>query len=251
MTTAIVPFFGANADELQEAIQENLGGGALDLRLLPHVVMPAGGATAWEVPSLGDADSVKVLEGVIVGWHYIRTYWKSEKTGDKVPPDCSSRDAVTGVGVPGGACVACPLARWKSDPKGGAGQACKQKAVLYLLRKGETLPIVVTLAPTSLLVLKTYLTQLSGAAKPFWAVVTRLALTKTTSKGGKEFSQAVISLAGALSPDDKAQAKALKLSIAAAIAAQEPATASGATDTSWFETEAPVATPASAVGDDF
>src|SRR3990167_10027573 len=104
--------------DIRETVAENLGGATLSLGDLTRITVPAGGATAWEVPTLTGMESVKEVEGVVVFWSAQRAYWKEAFAGAGVQPDCSSSDAVTGYGNPGGACADCELAKWGSAKTG-------------------------------------------------------------------------------------------------------------------------------------
>ncbi|MFR2851799.1 MAG: hypothetical protein ACLTD4_08995 [Hungatella sp.] len=67
-------------------------------------------------------------------------------------------DGKQGIGDPGGACAACALNRFGTDPN-GKGKACKNMRILYLLRSGEYMPIQLTLPPTSISPFREFLNQ--------------------------------------------------------------------------------------------
>jgi len=121
----------------------------------PRIRIPSGGALQFELPGGNpeDPDYAKTIEGVILFSHPANAYWQDsnyeENEEERGAPICSSVDGITGVGVPGGACAACPMNAWKSAEKGN-GKACKNMRHLYLLRDGDYMPILMALSPTSL-----------------------------------------------------------------------------------------------------
>ena len=159
------------------------------------VRVPTGGGLHFLVPTLEGEVPAESIEGVIVHFTKPRVYWAEAfgSGGGSTPPDCSSHDGVHGVGNPGGACSECPMARFgtatNQDGSQGAGQACAQKNNLFVLRKNDILPIVVVGPPTSLKNIRQYLLRLASNQQRFYGVVTKLKLTKTTSKGGIEYAQ--------------------------------------------------------------
>lgn len=138
--------------DIMEALIEELGEDAK----IPYdrVKIPSGGTTAFEVPSddPDNPDIEKEIEGIIVYAQKINAYWKDAYSGDNTSPDCSSNDGKVGVEFETGEihkCVDCPFNEFKSGPN-GVGKACKNMRRLYIIRTGCTLPIVLTLPPTSL-----------------------------------------------------------------------------------------------------
>lgn len=192
--------------EIQSIVADNLAGQDVGEFDLPRVVMPAGGGTRWEIPSIAGNDSAEELSGILVYHKHTRAYWKDDQaTGS--PPDCSSRDNVVGLGNPGGECRVCPLAQFGSDGKAGRAQACKQQSMWFLLREDSFLPIVVGLAPTSLKAAKQYLLSLAGAGIRFNQVVTTLRLEADKNADGQKYSRAVPVLGGKLAPETADRAR--------------------------------------------
>jgi len=198
-----------NADELTSIVAENVGMGGLTQFDLTRVKIPAGGGVAWEVPTLGGSVSMKAIEGVIISHRMTRSYWESDYSGDKQPPDCSSEDGVIGSGSPGGECATCPLSQWVSDPKGGPGQACQQRRLLFVVLPDDLLPTVISVPPTSLKAMGQWMLGLANKRLPFYGVVCRLELAKAKSSKGIEYSAIVPSVVGILGADDMAKFKAL------------------------------------------
>ena len=63
--------------------------------------MPPGGGTTCTIPTLTGEESRESLDGIIVAWTPSRAYWEGDFAGSE-PPQCASRDAITGEGDPGG-----------------------------------------------------------------------------------------------------------------------------------------------------
>ena len=178
--------------EAMAIYQENLGDEPLQLSDLVRVKVPAGGATAWEVPTLeGDDESVKEIQGIIVADRYTRAYWQDEFSGAKVRPDCSSNDGKFGNGDPGGMCATCPMAQFGSstNPKSPNSQACKKVHLLFVMTPGNNVPYVIPVPPGSLQSVRKYLLGLSSKNISKSLVVTSLKLVKDQSSGGIAFSK--------------------------------------------------------------
>ena len=173
---------------------------------MTRITVPAGGATAWEVPTLTGMESVKEVEGVVVFWSAQRAYWKEAFAGAGVQPDCSSSDAVTGYGNPGGACADCELAKWGSA-KTGKGQACKLINNVYIVQKDDVLPTLVALPATSVTVFHNYLTQLVKQNTPYSAVITGFSLDRVENKQGIAYSKVKMACKGILDQDTRAAIK--------------------------------------------
>lgn len=191
------------AEQLTKFLMENIGAQGLRPQDLDKIKVPAGGGSAWEVPTLHGPEPVKVLEGIILTFKDIRAYWKSKDTTN-VPPDCSSGDSLLGIGTPGGQCHKCPLAQFGSatDAKGAAakGQACKQMRLLLFLRQDAMLPMLVSLPPTSIQPAKKYFLRLVSNGYPYYGVVTQLRLEQKKNAGGTAYSEAVLDMGRALEP---------------------------------------------------
>lgn len=205
------PALLGDANNVIEALRENLGGERLTERDLSSILVPAGGATTWEIPGLVGVTETKTLEGVIVYTRNTRAYWpKGLDEGNRVSsdkiPDCTSKDGLFGVGDPGGSCELCPLAQWESG-KGGVGQACKAMRQLFIVREQGLLPFVLTLPPTSLKPARDYLLSLAREGVTYRACVTAITLEQKT-KDGNKWAEARFAFVGPLDPDIAEQTKA-------------------------------------------
>lgn len=171
-------------------VKENMGDEPLNLADLDRVKMPSGGGSSWSVPSIDGEQNAAEFEGVLIHHHAARVYWDKpmdESAGQ--PPACSSRDGATGEGNPSGFCHACPLAKFKSG-RDGIRPACTEMRVVYVLMNDRTLPIRMTLPPTSIRPLRQYMLALTGASLPFWMVTTKISLDKAKSAKGIAYSTA-------------------------------------------------------------
>lgn len=201
-----------DADSLREVMAANAGDRGISEFDLDRVKVPSGGGTVWQVPSLEGERNEESIEGVIVFWKEPRAYWAQDfdSSGGGTPPDCSSGMGDVGIGIPGGDCSKCPLAAFGSAEKNGekaAGQACKQMRMIFLLREGGLLPIVVTAPPTSLGNARQYFLRLSSNGVPFYGVKTRLRLKKDKNKQGIAYSKIEFEMAAVLPPPAIARIK--------------------------------------------
>lgn len=193
-----------SSNDAIEALRENLGGERLSEYDLDQVKVPSGGGTAWEVPGISGTEATKEIVGVIVHMGKRRAYWSDpDPSGES--PDCSSQDGITGRGDPGGACESCPMNEWGSSSKDGSkGKACNERLMLFVVRKDDPLPIVISCPPSSLGALKKFRTRLRV---PYWKAITSLTLVRKTNDGGQPYSQIVPTLTGVLDDDAAAAVK--------------------------------------------
>jgi hypothetical protein len=207
--TAISLFviFKTAISEIREAMNANVGQAGLTANDLEQIKVPSGGGIAWAIPGLDGEESVKEVEGIIVGWRDIRAYWsvKMEDSSGNTPPDCHSVDARMGIGKPGGHCQSCSFAQFGSGPKGD-GQACKLTRQLFLIRQDNFLPEIVNLPPSSLKAIRQYLLRLAAKGVPYYGVITKIALEKAKNPQGIIYSKAVFTSGGRLTPEHTQQA---------------------------------------------
>lgn len=202
--------FPAVSDRMAEAYAEEMDGIEFSF---DRVKIPAGGGLAFEIP--GDdpenPETTKEIVGVIVDHHRVNAYWDEKYSGQNNPPDCSSLDGKAGVGRDGGnqvPCNSCPFNAWGSDESGG--KACKNMRRIYILRSGETLPLLLTLPPTSLKNFGDYLAKrIIGKGRRSYEVLTKVTLKKAKNAGGIEYSQAQFAVAGVLPEKLAAQAETM------------------------------------------
>lgn len=170
-----------------------------------RIKVPVGGGLAFEVP--GDnpesPDMVKEFKAVILYHHPVHALFKEKYTGASNPPDCSSIDGHTGIDTDGivTQCKECPNAQFGSGENGG--KACRQKRRIYILREGESLPIILSLPTGSLADYSKYIMRLLSKGKKSNTVVTRFTLKKAQNTGGITYSQAVCEVDRDLTIDEQ------------------------------------------------
>jgi hypothetical protein len=198
-----------SAAEIKNVINENLNGVQLSTFGLDRARVPSGGMTVWTVPSLEGEDTTKVIEGVIIYQRPNRSYWAipfAEKDRNS-PPSCHSDDLITGVGEPGGLCKDCPYNQFGSDPR-GVGKSCRETRLLFVLRQGEILPLLVVAPVMSVKPIVEYMKRLTSKAQLYYSVITRFELEKVRSSGNIDYAKIKVSTAQRLNSEDTARMKA-------------------------------------------
>ncbi len=178
-------------DHFITAIRTNLGGEKITDRDLDRITLPAGGSRQWEVPTIEGSEYTDTLEGIIIHQTLPRAYWKKDldEGGGRTPPDCSSPDGERGFFSeeafaedevrPSGDCFSCPFNEWNTASR-GSGKACKEKRMLFLLRPGDMLPVVVQAPSTSIQPVRKHFLRLTNQNPPqiFYHGYTHLQLEK-------------------------------------------------------------------------
>lgn len=190
----------AQMDTLGNVLAEDCDG--LEFSL-DKIRIPAGGGTAFEVPTdeEGETDMVKEITGVILYNHAANSYYREKYSGGSNPPDCGSFDGKIGVGSPGGDCKSCPYNKFGSGE--GRSKACKNRRMLYILQENEFFPVVLSLPPGSVGSYTNYVKHLVSRGLRPNAVVTKITLKKVSSADGINFSQAVFKNDRLLSTQEK------------------------------------------------
>ena len=190
----------ANQNVLNEALAEDCQG--LEFSF-DRVKLPAGGGTAFELPSAesDESEMVKDITGVIVYNHPAYAYYHDKYTGGNNPPDCGSFDGVTGIGNPGGNCADCPYNKFGSGD--GQSKLCKNKRMLYILREGELFPITLSLPTGSLKSFTNYVKSQLSRGRKLNQAVTKIALKKATNASGIVFTQAVFAFVRMLTVEER------------------------------------------------
>lgn len=149
--------------------------------------IPTGGGLTFEIGEGDDIDVEKEIVGIIVDHHPINAYWSGVFSGGNTPPDCSSLDGKTG--TVHGTCAECLYNQWGSDMTSG-GKLCKNQHRIYILREGASLPILLTLPPTSLKPFGSYLSKrLLERGKLPRHVLTKFSLKKVANATGVAYSE--------------------------------------------------------------
>ena len=193
--------FATQADMqwLSEAMNEDCAG--IELQL-DRIKIPAGGSTAFEIPSADgdDSEMVKEITGVILYNHPANAYYTDKYTGGSNPPDCSSFDGIHGLGNPGGNCKSCPFNKFGSGE--GKSKACKNRRMLYILRDGELFPVILNLPVGSSGAYKNYVKRLLTQRNSLSRVVTSISLKKAMSDSNIAYSQAAFKFVRSLTDNE-------------------------------------------------
>ena len=190
-------------ERMSSLMEANMGDDGIRALDLDRIHVPAGGAAVWEIPTLQGPTHTEGILCVIAGWKKCRLFWKDEFGGGGSPPDCTSEDCMRGVGNPGGSCLTCPNAQWKSH-RNGRAQACKMVQQLFVFTPGDNLPMVVNVPPSSLKGCKQYLNQLTRAGHFYWGVVTRLSLHPAKNEDGIKYAEILFAMDHAMTAEESA-----------------------------------------------
>lgn len=192
-----------------ELIQENLGAEGLSASDFERMKFPSGGGLAWQITDLsGKKKSVDTIDGIILMYKTQHVYWKDEYTGAGTPPDCQSRDLITGYGDPGGSCATCPLSQWESGKNGG--KACKKVGVLVMMKPGEMLPVLIPVPVKSVDVVKKFLLKLTTQGIKYFHSIVSIGLQQDKNKKGIEYSKIDPQFVAVLPDEAKVQIDAYK-----------------------------------------
>ena len=226
------------AQDLLRVVQENFGPGMLRFTDLERIKVPTGGVQSWETTDTltGEITPIKAIEGIILAWQPARAYWPSRYSGASDPPACSSSDAITGVGTPGGDCLRCPFAKYGSakDEKDqpAAGQACTETRIVLIARPGNLLPSVLSIPPTSLTNFRRYLVALSDRGISYREAITSFTLKATENTTGIKVSLITPRFVAALPPAVAARATELGTTLRGLLI-QQPASDQSNDPDSW------------------
>ena len=195
-------------EETKRIVQQNLGDNGMDSLSLDRIKMPSGGGMSYILPTLEGDKPVQVIVGVIIAWQDVRVFWDSDYDGSRNPPTCSASDARMGYGDPGGSCAECPFSQFGSkigkDGQPAAGQACNECRRLYVLTPDNRLPIMISLPPTSGKAARKYFQRLASKGVAYYAVATKIGLVTQKNSTGIEYSEATLSVAAMLTPEQVA-----------------------------------------------
>lgn len=194
----------ATGQRIVTMLKETLSGESLSISDLDRITVPAGGGMAWGYSKDGEDRSERALTGIIIHHTPWRRFYSKPygSTDQKLPPDCFSRDGITGDGIPGGTCAVCPLDKFNTADGGkGSGKACQERRLLFLLLPGEYLPRIVDVPTMSFQPSKKYLVSLPQQGTSHSRVLTKLGLMKTQNAGRIDYSQVTFTMAGRLEPE--------------------------------------------------
>jgi hypothetical protein len=193
--------------EFKEMIEENTDG-ELGFKSFEQIKVPSGGMIFWSLlDENGEEISEKSFEGVIITKQKTRAYWP-KKEGDnemEKTPTCHSFDGITGSKY--GDCKSCPYSKFTKEGKKNIPPVCKERQLLYVLRKGAMLPAVLNVPRTSIKHLKDYGARLLSMGKRMSGVITKFELVKAQSADGQDYSEIRFSMQ---QPLNKEEAKIIR-----------------------------------------
>lgn len=107
----------------------------------------------------------------------------------------------------GKACAHCPYNDFGSRDGDSNAKACKESVLLFLLRPGSIIPLLVRVPVTSKPRFLKYATRLLSTLTPVSSVVTKITLEKATSKQGKPYALFNFQATAALPPEEAEKAR--------------------------------------------
>lgn len=180
------PGYAALNSNALEIIEENLKNQPMSLQLFDIVKSPSGGSTVFTVPGISGDEVEKSLTGIILDYTMPRAYWDTPDPVEGTPPVCYSEDSI--VPHDGKSCRECPYNDFGSKDGESCAKACKESVVLFLLRPGSIMPLVVRVPASSKRAFQRYVTRLIGGMLRISGVVTKITLEKKTSRTGQPYA---------------------------------------------------------------
>jgi len=176
---------------------------------LPQVDILHAGAQMFKLPpdETGSEERVSEFEGIIIDQHACNAYWEKSfsETGGGVPPDCSSLDGRHG-SLPRdtqgkfGDCLTCKFNQYGTgtDDVGNPtkGKSCKNMKRIHFLVDGHILPWRLTVPPTSIEPVDSFLSGLIDRQIPYTTLRVKFTLTEGRSGAGIEYSKLQLSPIG-------------------------------------------------------
>lgn len=180
------PGYAALNSNALEIIEENLKNQPMSLQLFDIVKSPSGGSTVFTVPGISGDEVEKSLTGIILDYTMPRAYWDTPDPVEGTPPVCYSEDSI--VSHDGKSCHECPYNDFGSKDGESCAKACKESVVLFLLRPGSIMPLVVRVPASSKRAFQRYVTRLIGRMLRISSIVTKITLEKKTSRTGQPYA---------------------------------------------------------------
>ena len=207
----------AKADVLTPAVmgelfdmRKNLEG--LEPRL-PQIKILHGEAQLYNYP---DDTKKETFEAIILDFNRCNAYWKIpfSDSGGGTPPDCSSLDALELDPMSEepqsttGKCKDCDHNVFGSDKtkESGRGKACKNMMRIHLLFENQMIPFRLTIPPTSLVAMDTYIPLVASKGLPYQLVRTIFSLKQDKNKDGIKFSKVELAMGDVITTIPDAQA---------------------------------------------
>ena len=206
--TALAPanseYLALNSNAL-DIIRDNLKSQPLTLDLFDVVKAPSGGATVFSVPGLTGEEAEKELTGIVLDFTTPRAYWNTPTPIEGSLPSCYSPNSI--VSADGKACAHCPYNDFGSKDGETSAKACRESALLFLLRPNSIIPLLVRVPVTSKGRFLKYSTRLLSSLTPISSVVTKITLERATSKGGKPYALFKFEAVSSLSSEEAAHTR--------------------------------------------
>lgn len=210
------------SSETAIAMRENWDGEEFSELDLIRVKTPADGNLIWQVNSVSGIEHLEAIEGICVFKAYKGLIWPTlEQTKETKRPVVVSNDLRYGKlsipreevppemmeeldlreieGQPG-------VYKWDELPytqwgtgKNEVGKYAKEHMLLFILRKGECLPLFIQVGAGSLGDMRVFFKRMQNV--PYYRAVLSLKLKEATSKGGVKYSKIVPKLIATLSPE--------------------------------------------------
>lgn len=210
------PIIAQDAQRRDKIMKANMGPEGLSIRNLDRISIPTGGIMQFELPSLSGPVMSPTFEGVVIARKDTRIRWETPiGEGGSNQPACTCPDLAaagqeeaTGIGDPGGVCRTCEYSQFGSAAKGG-GQACQQRLMLFFIRPGESIPVILNLPPTSLKSASEYFSKLQARFLGFWEVVTEVGLKEVVNEAGIKYAQTQFRVSSMLAEADRPKFEAI------------------------------------------
>ncbi len=216
----------SSPEEVEQAIKAT-SGRRVRVFDLERASLPGGkGKPSWIVTGGPEGEEFRDdITGIIIGIRDWRTWWRDAfGDGKKGPPSCASDDAINGHGDrsldgsdgPGvHDCLTCKWAKFGSNQKGGRGQDCSERRVIFLLTQETIYPMLLILPPTSIKPIDSYRMALEGRMKPLYLYEVTLGIEKDKNTDGVDFSRIVLKRNRILSGDQLDRLKQISSSFQA------------------------------------
>lgn len=165
--TSIISFDTNVMSELRQAL-----GGDPDIFSLPKMRMPSAGGKSFVLDKDTEA---REISAVILAYRGQRRFHREGYDPTRsTQPDCTCfnrapiEGPAVGHGDPGGVCAECQWNEFhslKALGRPGEGKACSERLIMVLAVKGEAMPRIFDVPPTSLTAWKTYATRMLNQRK--------------------------------------------------------------------------------------
>jgi hypothetical protein len=226
--TALTPQGTGKGRLSPEELKESLGAARPSISDLDRIRVPAGGSTMFQtVNEKGEEDEIKQFQAVIIAAQDVRIFYATKYSGGNEPPDCMSLDLIHGlVGEDcppdvTGECATCPKSKWGTavNDKGELtkGKACSERKQMLLFREHDLIPVFMSIPPTSLKEVQSYISRLVPTGEAYYTMVTKFSLRKEKNDNGIAYSQVVCEPVRPLNDAEFAAVKALRLQWVAAV----------------------------------